>query len=178
MGYLGYGARLAGVSNGRGPCGFCVVPSAIEAGRIFRGEKQPGKAEEAVRQALEYAFHSGVPFVVLTDGKTWSFYLPAEQGSYDDRRIYKLDLFERPCAEAAAILHRYLTRAAVASGEALEFARQEYRSRNRRAHARATIPEAWRELAAKGDELLVQLLAEAVESKAGIRPSDDDVLTF
>ena len=36
------------------------------------------------------------PFVVLTDGETWSFYLPAEQGSYEDRRVYKLDLFERP----------------------------------------------------------------------------------
>jgi predicted type IV restriction endonuclease len=43
--------------------------------------KQPGKAEDSVRQALEYAFHKGVPFVVLTDGRTWSFYLPAEQGS-------------------------------------------------------------------------------------------------
>jgi hypothetical protein len=45
--------------------------------------KPPGKAEDGVRQALEYAFHTGVPFIVLTDGRTWSFYLPAEQGSYE-----------------------------------------------------------------------------------------------
>ena len=37
---------------------------------IFIEVKQPGRAEDGVRQALEYAFHTGVPFIVLTDGKT------------------------------------------------------------------------------------------------------------
>jgi predicted type IV restriction endonuclease len=140
--------------------------------------KPPGKAEAGVRQALEYAFHTGVPFIVLTDGRTWSFYLPAEQGSYEDRRVYKLDLFERPSAEAAETLHRYLALARVESGEALEIARKEYRNRNRRAQARHAIPEAWRELVAKGNEDLVNMLASAVESKAGIPPDEDDVAEF
>lgn len=145
---------------------------------IFIEVKQPGKAEDAVRQALEYAFHTGVPFIVLTDGKTWSFYLPAEQGSYEDRRVYKLDLFERNEKEAEVILERYLLRSRVESGEALETARKEYRSRNRRSQARAGIPDAWNELVEKGDELLVDLLASAVETKAGVRPEDDDVIQF
>ncbi len=145
---------------------------------IFIEVKQPGKAEDAVRQALEYAFHTGVPFIVLTDGRTWSFYLPAEQGSYEERRVYKLDLFERSSSEAAEILQRYLLRSRVESGEALEIARTEYRSRNRRSQARAAIPEAWRELVEKGDELLVEMLASAVESKAGVRPDDNDVAEF
>jgi len=146
---------------------------------VFMEVKPPGKAEDAVRQALDYAFHSGgVPFVVLTDGKTWSFYLTMEQGSYEDRRVYKLDLFEREPTEAAATLARYLTRSRVESGEALEAARQEYRNRNRRTLAQAAIPIAWRELTEKGDELLVELLADAVESKAGIRPEEDDVTAF
>jgi len=67
---------------------------------------------------------------VLTDGKTWSFYLPAEQGSYEDRRVYKLDLFERPLDEATETLRRYLAQARTESGEALETARKEYRSRH------------------------------------------------
>ena len=145
---------------------------------MFTEVKQPGKAEDAVRQALEYAFHAGVPFVVLTDGRTWSFYLPAEQGSYEDRRVYKLDLYERPPAEAAAALHRYLDCSRVQSGEALETARKEYRSRNRQSQAKAAIPEAWRELVEKGDELLVEMLTNAVESRAGVRPDVDDVADF
>lgn len=163
--------------TGEGRADFALCHPASKPA-IFTEVKQPGKAEEAVRQALEYAFHAGVPFVVLTDGRTWSFYLPAEQGSYEDRRVYKLDLYERPPAEAADVLRRYLEYARVESGEALEFARREYRSRNRRSQAKAAIPDAWRELVEKGDELLVDMLTNAVESKAGVRPESDDVAEF
>jgi Type I restriction enzyme R protein N terminus (HSDR_N) len=138
--------------EGRVDFALCRPPSKPA---VFIEVKQPGKAEEAVRQALEYAFHTGVPFTILTDGRTWSFYLPAEQGSYEDRRVYKLDVFERPAAESAETLSRYLARVRVESGEALETARQEYRSLNRRAQPRAAVPEAWRELVAKDDEDLV-----------------------
>jgi hypothetical protein len=161
--------------EGRADFALCHPPSKPAE---FIEVKPPGKAEDAVRQALEYAFHTGVPLVVLTDGRTWSFYLPAEQGSYEDRRVYKLDLFERPPAEASEALQRYLAHARVESGEALEAARKEYRSRNRRSQAKAAIPQAWRELVEKGDELLVDLLAGAVESRAGVRPDADDVAEF
>src|SRR5690606_38105569 len=109
---------------------------------------------------------------------TWSFYLQAEQGSYEDRRVHKLDLFERSADEAAEILRRYLEYSRVKSGEALETARKEYRSRSRRSQAKATIPEAWRELVEKGDEDLVELLANAVEIKIGVRPAKDEVAEF
>lgn len=161
--------------EGRADFALCHPPSKPA---VFTEVKQPGRAEDAVRQALEYAFHAGVPFVVLTDGRTWSFYLPAEQGSYEDRRVYKLDLYERPSAEAALTLHRYLDCARVQSGEALETARKEYRSRNRQSQAKAAIPEAWRELVEKGDEQLVEMLTNAVESRAGVRPDADDVAEF
>lgn len=161
--------------EGRADFALCHPPSKPA---VFIEVKQPGKAEIGVRQALEYAFHTGVPFIILTDGKTWSFYLPAEQGSYEDRRVYKLDLFERTGDEASLVLAKYLSRIKVESGEALDIARKEYRSRNRRSIARQAIPEAWNELVQKGDELLVDLVASAVESKAGVRPEDDDVADF
>lgn len=161
--------------NGRADFALCN-PASKPA--ILIEVKQPGKAENSVKQALEYAFHVGVPFVVLTDGRTWSFYLPAEQGSYEDRRVYKLDLYERSPSEAAAAFERYLLWSRVKSGEALEAARKEYRSRNRRSQARQAIPDAWRELVEKGDETLVEILANAVESKAGVRPEEDDVAEF
>jgi predicted type IV restriction endonuclease len=161
--------------EGRADFALCHPPSKPAD---FIEVKPPGKAEDGVRQALEYAFHTGVPFIALTDGRTWSFYLPAEQGSYEDRRVYKLDLFERPPAEAAEILRRYLAHDRVVSGEALEAARKEYRSRNRRTQACTAIPEAWRELVEKGNEDLVEMLASTVESKAGVRPDDNDVAEF
>lgn len=163
--------------TGEGRVDFALCHPASKPA-VFIEVKKPGKAEDAVRQALEYAFHTGVPFIVLTDGKTWSFYLPAEQGSYEDRRVYKLDLFERPATEAAEIFHRYLAYACVESGETLEVARKEYRSRNRRSRSRAAIPEAWHELVEKGDELLTELVSDTVESKVGVRPDEDDVTNF
>ena len=161
--------------EGRVDLALCEPPAKP---RIFVEVKRPGGAEDGVRQALEYAFHTGVPFIVLTDGKTWSFYLPAEQGSYEERRVFKLDLFERPVGESADVLQRYLEQGRVASGEALETARREYRSQNRRAVAREAIPEAWAGLVDEGDESLIELLAGSVESKVGIRPDDADVVDF
>lgn len=162
--------------EGRADFALCNPPNKPA---VFVEVKPPGKAEDAVRQALDYAFHSGgVPVVVLTDGKTWSFYLTMEQGTYDERRVYKLDLFEREPSEAAAKLTQYLSLSNIKSGQALDSAREEYRNRNRAAQARAAIPAAWQELVGKGDELLVELLASAVESKAGIKPEEDDVLAF
>ena len=49
---------------------------------------------------------------------------------------------------------------------------------NRRSAARQAIPAAWHELVDRGDELLVELLTDAVESKSGIRPDEKDVLKF
>jgi predicted type IV restriction endonuclease len=161
--------------EGRADFALCHPPGKPA---IFIEVKQPGKAEDAVRQALEYAFHTGVPFIILTDGKTWSFYLPAEQGSYEDRRVYKLDLLERSPTGAAETLSRYLARERVVAGEALETARQEYRSRYRRSQARAAIPEVWHKLVQKGNEELVELLANNVELKTGIRPNADEVAEF
>ncbi len=164
-------------STGEGRVDFalCTPPGKP---KCFVEVKQQGKAEDGVKQALEYAFHTGAQFVTLTDGQTWSFYLPAEQGSYEDRRVFMLDLVERSANESAAILHRYLEQERVASGEALETARKEYRNKNRRSTARQAIPASWQELIDKGDNQLVELLTDSVESKSGIRPDENDVLSF
>jgi len=61
---------------------------------------------------------------------------------------------------------------------ALDTARKEYCSRNRRSQAHAAIYEAWHELIEKGYRLLVDLLASAVESKSGVRADVDDVAEF
>ena len=161
--------------GGRADFALCHPPSKPA---IFIEVKHVGGAEGAVQQALQYAFHCGVPFVVLTDGRTWSFYLPAEQGDYDDRRVYKLDLYERSAGEAAETFRRYLTQRNVTSGKALGAARTEYRNRNRRSQAKAAIPEAWRELVHKRDGRLLEILADAVESKIGFPPDAGDVVEF
>lgn len=145
---------------------------------VFVEVKQPGLSNGADRQLFEYAFHTGVPIALLTDGSTWHFYLPAEQGSYHERRVYLLDLLERDVDECAERLQRYLEYGAVASGEAIERARHDYQRARQRREAKDALPRAWAQLLSQQDSDLVTLLMTEVESLSGYKPERADVLAY
>lgn len=163
-----------GVSNRR--VDFALLTKGTPA--VFVEVKQPGHASGADRQLFEYAFHEGVPIAVLTDGATWHVYLPAMQGTYDERRVYLLDLLERQPAESAKQLERYLGREAVENGEAFERARRDYQSARQRKGAAAAIPQAWANLISDPSSSVYAQLAQEVESVSGFTPSVDDLSEF
>jgi len=132
---------------------------------IFVEVKRVGQAEGADRQLFEYAFHQGVPMAVLTDGQEWHFYLPAEQGQYQERRVYKLDLIERDSTECENRLKRYLDHKEVASGSALGAAKADYRDINRDRQIRNALPMAWKQLIEQPDDLLSEFLADRDQTK-------------
>lgn len=140
--------------------------------------KQIGQSDGAERQLFEYAFHQGVPLAVLTDGQEWNFFLPAEQGDYSERRVYKLDLLERDLQECTSRMQRYLAYKQVSSGEAIAAAREDYRNASRVRQMLATLPEAWAKLVADEDDLLLELVADKVESLCGFKPDVDTVAKF
>lgn len=146
--------------------------------RIFIEVKRVGQADGAERQLFEYAFHGGVPFVVLTDGREWNFFVPAGSGDYEERRVYKLDLVDRDIAECASRLERYLTYESVCAGQALQAAQDDYRSVERTREIQATLPQAWEKLISGDDELLAELIADYTEDICGFRPEPDDVAAF
>lgn len=145
---------------------------------VFVEVKQPGQSNGADRQLFEYAFHVGVPMAVLTDGATWHVYLPAEQGSYQERRVYLLDLLEREPADSAERLIRYLGHGAVVSGEAIERARHDYQHARQRREAKEALPRAWGQLVGQGDDRLMDLLSQEVESLSGYKPASEDVQSY
>lgn len=140
---------------------------------VFIEVKRVGLAEGADRQLFEYAFHLGIPMAILTDGQEWSFYLPGEQGRYDERRVYKLDLLERDISEAKSRLDRYLSYNNVCSGAALKAARSDYQNVARVRVIEAILPNAWEGLLKDQDSLLLDLLAEKVEDLCGYKPDLD-----
>ncbi len=140
--------------------------------------KQIGQSDGAERQLFEYAFHVGVPLAILTDGQEWNFFLPAEQGDYSERRVYKLDMVERDVAESVARLERYLSYSCVSSGAAIAAAREDYKNVSRSRQMLSTLPEAWSKLVAEEDDLLLELLADKVESLCGFKPDVDTVARF
>ncbi len=140
---------------------------------VFIEVKKVGLSEGADRQLFEYAFHLGVPMAILTDGQEWSFYLPGEQGRYDERRVYKLDLLERDINEAVNRLERYLSYSNVCSGAALKAARSDYQNVARVRVIEENLPKAWIALLKEQDSLLLDLLAEKVEDLCGYKPDLD-----
>jgi predicted type IV restriction endonuclease len=140
--------------------------------------KQVGQSKGADRQLFEYAFHRGVPMAILTDGQEWNFFLPTEQGDYNERQLYKLDVLERDPQETESSLKRYLEYEAVRSGQAIEAARRDYRNAARKRQAQRTLPDAWTKLIESEDELLIELLSDKVEDLCGVRPDTDAVAAF
>ncbi len=140
---------------------------------VFIEVKKVGLSEGADRQLFEYAFHLGVPMAILTDGQEWSFYLPGEQGRYDERRVYKLDLIERDISEAKNRLNKYLSYNNVCSGAALKAARSDYQNVARVRIIETNLPKAWESLLQEQDSLLLDLIAEKVEDLCGYKPNLD-----
>lgn len=145
---------------------------------VFVEVKQVGQSEGNERQLFEYAFHKGVPLAILTDGQEWHFFLPGEQGDYGERRVYKLDLIQREIDESAKRLERYLGYRAICDGSAIAAARADYQDVAQEREIRAALPQAWDALVEEEDDLLIELVADRVESLCGYKPEPDLVAGF
>ncbi len=145
---------------------------------VFIEVKQVGRAVDGDRQLFEYAFHHGVPLCVLTDGREWSFYLPSGQGTYEDRRVYRLQLDDREPGECERILNRYLSRDRVRDQTAFEDAQRDYRDAAGQREAIANLPRAWAELVSESNELLLETLIDKAEALSGYKPATIETLSF
>jgi len=162
-------------NEGRADFALCHPPKKPV---VFIEVKQPGTVDSGIRQVLKYAFDEGVPFVAVTDGGIWKFFLPAEGGTLEERCVCKLDLFQQPVEAVASALRRYLEWEHVVSGKALEYARGDLKSRRLREESLKAIPDAWRHLLETADQNLVELISKTAESLRGVRPFEDDVKEF
>jgi len=134
---------------------------------VFIEVKKIGQSDAAAeRQLFEYAFHKGIPMAILTDGQDWQFFLPAEQGEYGERRVYKLDIVEREIDETVARLERYLKYQAICSGSAMEAARADYQNVARERQTKATLPEAWTNSSKKKTIYFSNFLQNALKASA------------
>jgi predicted type IV restriction endonuclease len=145
---------------------------------VFIEVKQVGRAVAGDRQLFEYCFHQGVPLCVLTDGREWSFYLPAGLGSYEDRRVYRLQIDDREPAKCEQMLTRYLSRERVRDQTAFEDAQRDHRDAARRREATGILPLAWRELVADAHDQLLEAVTDKTEALCGYKPAQDEVIRF
>ena len=147
---------------------------------VFIEAKRIGNlSTSGVEQVFKYANHQGVPFLVLTDGNRWDFYLSMAAGVPTERRFYRLELQPaNKISEYAEFLREHLARHRVVSGQAKISAEKRHESNRERNKARRAIPDVWERLLREPDETLRDLLAESVESECGTKPDLDDVEVF
>ena len=145
---------------------------------VFIEVKQVGQSDGAERQLFEYAFHAGVPIAVLTDGQKWQFFHPIGRGNYEERRVYTLDIIETDSEESVSHLNRYLNYESVCTGEAAKAIADDYRNASNQRLIEENLPESWNKLIEEKDEILLELVAEKVESLCGQKPTDNQVWDF
>ena len=115
---------------------------------------------------------------MLTDGRTWSFFYPAGQGSYDDRLFKRINLLEDDYRESAKTLVRYLDMEAVKSQGARKRAAQDYEEAWFQKQAASKFASVWNKLLSEPEPLLLKLFSEEVESVTGVRPDPELAALF
>ena len=147
--------------------------------KVFIEVKRPNEnLESHQEQLLGYSFREGVKLAILTNGITWWFYLPLNEGSWEQRRFFTADFLEQEQTAISGRLIELISKQNVASGNALKSAEHLYRGRQKRNILRDALPKAWQKILNDPDDLLVELLVETTEKLSGFRPEIKDVEKF
>ena len=172
-----YGIRLREYNLKGLRVDFALCHPASEP-QVFIEVKRIGNIDGAEDQLFGYASRENVPIAVLTDGRKWQFFYPSGLGDYDKRKVDELDLTGGNSEENADRLNRYLSYEAIRKGEAARTIQGKYEELYKQRQVEKHLPDAWRNLVKSGDELLLELVAEATKELCGHSPTNEQVLTF
>ncbi len=155
---------------------FCLRANSNE---VFVEVKKPAEdLEKHQDQLLNYSYRQGVELAVLTNGLTWSIYLPLKKGEWKNRRCYTIDIIEQESSEAASRFIDLLSKPQVASGNAVKKAKDIFADLRKKKTIEDSIPQAWNRITSGPDSQLVGLLAEVTSKICGVQPETDQVRYF
>ena len=147
--------------------------------KFFIEVKRPNEnLEPHQEQLLGYSFREGVKQSILTNGITWWFYLPLNEGSWEQRRFFTADFLQQDPNAIAQKLIDLLSRENTVSGDTLKNAEHLYKGHQKRNILRDALPKAWYKILNDPDDLFVELLIETTEKLSGFRPEIEDVEKF
>ncbi|MFW5983507.1 MAG: type I restriction endonuclease [bacterium] len=129
-------------------------------------------------QLLNYSFQEGVKLAVLTNGITWWFYLPLNEGNWEQRKFYAIDVIQQDESDIADKFIDFLSKQTVKNEEAVKRAEQIYKGKVKNIEIKRNLPKAWNKLISEPDDLLVDLINETLEKICGYRADDEQVEHF
>ena len=147
---------------------------------VFIEAKRLGNVDyRAEGQLFGYAVNRGVPFLILTDGNVWDFYLSMAPGEPSQRRFKHLDLERDDLdTDCAPFFEQYLRKNRAISLDARMEAERLLQTDLQKSTARKAIPGVWQTLLGTQDTNLCKLIEDAVETKCGTRPETHEVTAF
>ena len=147
--------------------------------KVFIEVKKPNEElENHQEQLLKYSFQEGVKLSILTNGVSWWFYLPLNEGSWDQRKFYTIDVFQQDPELISKKFIELLSKINILSGQAIINAENIYNSQKKRNIIKETIPKAWNKLITDRDEMLLDFLSETTERLCGYRADSDLIENF
>lgn len=115
--------------------------------KIFIEVKKPEEdLENHQEQLLQYSFREGVRLAILTNGISWWFYLPLKEGSWKERKLYSIEIYDQQIEEIVNKFIELLSKENVISERALENAERLFESRQKKQLIEQTLPIAWRKI--------------------------------
>ena len=166
------------INGGRVDYALCHPPGKPI---VFIEVKRVGNIEGAERQLFEYAFHEGVPILILTDGQKWRFFHPSGAGDYQERLVWELDLTVDDSEAGAACLNRYLNYTSIQTGTAGQAIVEDYQKVSQQREALRRLPEAWENLlsgTSENSEFLIEVVQSETEYLCGSRPTHKQIFDF
>jgi predicted type IV restriction endonuclease len=151
----------------------------FDQNKVFiEAKKASEQLEKHQEQLLNYSFKEGVKLAILTNGVVWWFYLPLNEGNWEQRRFYSIDILEQDPSSAAGKFVDFLLYDNVKSTHALAQAEKLYKGRLKNKIIKNNIPKAWKKIISEKDELLIELINDTVETLCGIRANEVDIINF
>ena len=146
--------------------------------KLLLDVKRPGENPDGLhKQLVAFAVREGVDVAVHTDGLRWWFYLPAVSGALAQKRCHVCDLLEHKPEDVTSDLMAFLSREKLVSGEYLEAARAAYQ-RHKRKMAADVLPDAWNNVLAGPNKILVEILGDASEKICGCKAEPEMIEGF
>ena len=147
--------------------------------KVFVEVKKVGEdLDKHQGQLLRYAFDHGVKLAILTNGIIWWFYLPLQEGTWEQRRFYTVDLLSQSPSDITGKFFAFISKQDVVSGQAITNAENIYNSRQKGKIIKDTFPKAWCKLLSEEDDFLSEVIAESVEKICGYKPDNKAVIQF
>ncbi|KAA3610676.1 MAG: restriction endonuclease subunit R [Calditrichaeota bacterium] len=151
----------------------------FEQNKVFiEAKKVSEQLEKHQEQLLNYSFKEGVKLAILTNGITWWFYLPLNEGNWEQRRFYSIDIIEQDSSSAANKFIDFLEYDNIKTSHSLTQAEKLYKGRLKNKIIKENIPKAWNKIISEKDEFLIEIINDTVEKLCGIRANESDIINF